>query len=243
MPVFLHPLDIKILLSHFNNYASFPDTITVRVESHTESTVNEDLRKRCKYLAHLPEGADVVFVETNLEEVVGAEGLKNFERALAMRRTRRKEKGRKDDRAKARAEEREKEKLVTTWNEVTRSYPDSYIPPPIPREPSPLVDDFPEPGHEPSPEPIHSTQSQTQQQGVWGQRSFAATATAASGRPLGQRPPQGTRRTQERYEDEYDWDVAFHELEQRNGAGGRNGGGKKKNKGLVVLGGGGGRRR
>ncbi|KAK7686736.1 hypothetical protein QCA50_010336 [Cerrena zonata] len=242
MPIFLHPLDIKILLSHFNNYASFPDTITVRVESYAESTVNEDLRKRCKYLAHLPEGADVVFVETDLEGVVGPEGLKNFEKALSMRSARRKEKGRKDDRAKARAEEREKEKLVTTWNEVTRSHPDAYIPPPIPREPSPLLDEFPEPGHESTSDAIQ-TQTQ-QQQGVWGQRSFAATATAASGRSLGQRPPQGTRRTQDRYEDEYDWDVAFHELEQRGaGGGGRNGGGKKRTKGLVVLGGGGGRRR
>lgn len=238
MPIFLHPLDIKILLSHFNNYASFPDTITVRVESYAETTVNEDLRKRCKYLAHLPEGADVVFVETDLESVVGQEGLKNFERALGMRRARRKEKGRKDDRAKARAEEREKEKLVTTWNEVTRSHPDAYIPPPVPREPSPLVDELIEPSQD-----YNQTQGQ-QQPGVWGQRSFAATATAASGRPLGHRPPQGTRRTQDRYEDEYDWDVAFHELEQRGGGGGgRNGGGKKRNKGLVVLGGGGGRRR
>ncbi|KAI0077453.1 hypothetical protein K474DRAFT_1581739, partial [Panus rudis PR-1116 ss-1] len=217
MPIFLHPLDIKILLSHFTSYASFPDSITVRVESYTETTVNEDLRKRCKYLAHLPLGADVVFVETDLEGVVGPEGLKNFERALATRRSRREVKGRRDDRAKARAEEREKERLVGEWNELNRTRVDAYIPPP-PRYPS--VDVEP-------------------QTGVWGTRSFAS----AAGRPSSQVPqrpnPAPTlRRTPAQIEDEYDLDVAFHELER-----GSRGGGKKRNNRLVVLGGAGGRRR
>ena len=83
-PLFLHPLDIRILPAHFHNYPSFPDTITVRVESVSEGTVNDDLRKRPNYLAHMPEGADLVFIETDLEGVVGAD-LKNFEAALKMR--------------------------------------------------------------------------------------------------------------------------------------------------------------
>jgi len=40
----------------------------------------------------MPEGTDVVFVEADLEGVVGQEGLKNFEVALKTRRARRKEK-------------------------------------------------------------------------------------------------------------------------------------------------------
>lgn len=235
MPIFLHPLDIKILLSHFTSYASFPDIITVRVESHAESTMNEDLRKRCKYLAHLPEGADVVFVETDLEGVVGQDGLKNFERALSMRRARRKEKGRKDDKARAKAEEKEKEKLVNTWNEVHRTHVDAYIAPPVPRPASPVeFEEF----HE--EETVASFQPQPNVQGAWGSRSFASAANSSQGRPLGQR---STRRAAaataatERESDEYDWDVAFHELEQR---GARGGGSKKKNSRMVVLGGGGG---
>ncbi|CAL1694077.1 unnamed protein product [Somion occarium] len=240
MPIFLHPLDIKILFSHFNSYASFPDTITVRVESYAESTVNEDLRKRCKYLAHLPECADVVFVETDLEGVVGQEGLKNFERALTMRRARRKEKGRKDDRAKARAEEREKEKLVHTWNEATKPHVDAYIPPPIPRSPSPLlVDESPETGQDGAADQVPASQQDSP--GVWGARSFASAAHAAQGRPPSVRPATVNRRSpSERFEDEYDLDVAFHELEQRTH---RGGGGKKRNNRLVVLGGGPGRRK
>lgn len=243
MPVFLHPLDIKILLSHFHNYPAFPNSITVRVESHTESTVNEDLRKRCKYLSHLPEGADVVFVEADLEGVVGQDGLKQFERALSLRRAKRKERVRKDDKARSRAEEREKERLVSNWNEMTRHRVDAYIAPPVPREasPSPLddINDFPEPGRErvPVPEPERPQEAA----GVWGSRSFASAAhhPASGARIVPQSRPaqQGDRDNQQ---DEWDLDLAFHALEQR--AVGR-GGGKRKNNRMVVLGGGGGRRR
>jgi len=217
------------LLSHFHSYVAFPDTINVRVESYAESTVNDDLRKRCKYLAHFPEGADVVFVEADLEGVVGTEGLKNFEVPLRMRRARRKEKGKKDDKARARAEEREKEKLAQVWGNA------GNLPSAVHRPPSPIeVDEFPEAGQEqvqPQPQP--------QPTGVWGARSFASAAHAAQEHPVGQRPPERRERDREREEDEWDLDVAFHELEQR----GARGGGKKRTAKMVVLGGGGGRRR
>jgi len=216
LPIFLHPLDIKILFSHFNGYASFPDTITVIVEAVAEGTVNDDLRRRCKYLGHLPEGADVVFVEADLEGVVGQEGVKNFEGALKSRRTRRKEKGKKDDRASAKAEEREreKEKVATSWNNVTRV----AVPPNI------LELDLPPP----SP----PTQARQEIPGAWGSRSFASA--------LHSTPPPLQVASEQRPdpEDEWDMDVAWHELEQRSGLGR-----KKRNNKLVVLGGAGGRRR
>lgn len=237
MPIFLHPLDIKILLSHFNSYAAFPDTINVRVETCTESTVNDDLRKRCKYLSHLPNGADVVFVEADLEGVVGQEGLKNFERALTARRTRRRDKDRKDDRARARAEERERERVVQNWNELTRHSVDAYIPPPVLRETSPIPDfnDFPGPGEEQRHQP-----ERPQTSGVWGARSFASAAQHPNNgaRIVPQRQPR--RATgHEREEDDWDLDLMIHDVEQRA----TRGGGKRKNNRLVVLGGGGGRRR
>jgi len=224
LPIYLHPLDIKILLSHFSHYSTFPDAITVRVESFAESTVNEDLRKRCKYLAHLPEGADVVFVEADLESVVGPGGLKNFERAVSMRRSRRDQRNRKDDKARARAEERDKEKLVTTWNELTRGHVDAYIPPPVSARP--LTPTEVEPSSElPAEQPVP--------QGAWGNRSFASAAQARA--TPGQRPVQ--RNVERDVEDEWDLDAAFHELEARSA---RGGGGKRRNNRMVVLGGGGG---
>ena len=221
LPIFLHPLDSKILLSRFCGYASFPDTITIRVEAFSEGTVNDDLRKRCKYLAHMPESADVVFVEADLRGVVGIEGLKNFEVALKTRRARRLEKARKDDRARARAEEREREKgqVATFWNEPSHV----LVPSPAPDTPATVVEE------QPPPPPVH-------QPGAWGERSFASALHAA--------PSQGGAASQQQRaarldpEDEWDMDVAWHELEQRSGAGRR----KRSNK-LVVLGGAGGRRR
>lgn len=234
-PLFLHPLDIRILLSHFHSYSAFPDTITVCVESVAEGTVNDDLRKRCKYLAHMPEGADVVFVEADLEAVVGPESLKNFEGPLKMRTTRRKEKGRKEDRARIRAEEREREKVNMPWSTTTGQR--AAVPGPIFISDLP-TEDFSALGYV-------STVSQTPQLrppspsveiapvvGAWGARSFASALHSSS--PAGSVRPTASRL--QNSEDEWDIDVAWHELEQRNGGGGR----KKRANKLVVLGSGGG---
>ena len=125
--IFLHPLDIRILLAHFGSYATFPDNIAPLVESASESTVDDDIRRRCKYLGHLPEGADVVFVEVDLESVVGEESLKPFENLLKTRRLRHKERAKRDDKAKLRAEERERDTMLTTISSTspftTHSHP------------------------------------------------------------------------------------------------------------------------
>ncbi|EJF67079.1 hypothetical protein DICSQDRAFT_142653 [Dichomitus squalens LYAD-421 SS1] len=240
LPIFLHPLDIKILFSHFHSYPAFPDEITVRVESYTESTVNDDLRKRCKYLGHLPEGADVTFIEADLSLVVGADGLRPFENALRTRRARRKEKGKRDDKARARAEEREKEKLAQTWHEF------GYAPPAPVSVPLDIVREDPDfaaaaaaatdaPGGEPEED---ASSSPPQPAGAWGARSFASAATAAQGRAQQAPRPAAVRNNRGGAEDEWELDMAFHELEQRSAKGG----GKKRNNRMVILGGGGGRR-
>ena len=224
LPIFLHPLDIKTLLSHFNSYPAFPDDITVRVEAHSEGTVNDDLRKRWKYLAHFPEGTDVVFIEADLEGVVGAGGLANFEGALKQRRARRKEKGKKDDKAKVKAEEREKEKLAQTFGQNTFASQ-------VRSDPPVSLADFPS---RPEESVVPSADAPTPS-GAWGNRSFASalhSPATSNPRPRQQQPPQVNEH------DEYDFDVAWHELEQRS-----NRGGKRRNQKMVVLGGGGGRRR
>ncbi|KAF9556400.1 hypothetical protein CPC08DRAFT_711230 [Agrocybe pediades] len=242
LPLFLHPLDIRILLSHFHSYSAFPDAITVRVESVSEGTVDDDLRKRCKYLAHMPEGADVVFVEADLEGVVGAEGLKNFEGPLRMRTSRRKEKGRKEDRARLRAEEKERENArLPLWPTSN-----SHNAAPILLSDLPLEDfsalgeatpaaaaaaDIPRS----EPAPSSSPPQNTPPSGAWGARSFAsALHSSASSRPAG----NSQRSRAQIAEDEWDIDVAWHELEQQRNGGG--GGRRKRANKLVVLGSGGG---
>jgi len=226
LPIFLHPLDIRILLSHFKSYPAFPDEITVRVEAHAEGTVNDDLRKRWKYLAHFPEGADVVFIEADLEAVVGVEGLANFEGALKQRRSRRREKGKKDDKAKVKAEERDKERLAQTLGHDTL---DSQVR----LEPPVSLADFPS-GPEESPTPAPPANVPTPS-GAWGNRSFASTLHPPATNHPQQRQQQPPHTVEQ---DDYDFDAAWHELEQSSNRGGR-----RRNQKMVVLGGGGGRRR
>lgn len=189
--------------------------------------MNEDLRKRCKYLAHLAEGADVVFVEADLEGVVGVEGLKPFEAPQKMRRARRKDKGKKDDKARARAEEREREKLALplamaqSWTDhIGADISHHIVIPDIDRSPSPTPHECSDPQGPAVPRP------QQQTSGAWGARSFASAAHSARARPAG----QALRNEEE--DVELDLDAAFHELEQR----GSRGGGKKRNNRMVVLG-------
>ncbi|KAF9532079.1 hypothetical protein CPB83DRAFT_786052 [Crepidotus variabilis] len=234
LPLFLHPLDIRILLSHFNSYSAFPDTITVRVEFVSEGTVNDDLRKRCRYLAHMPEGADVVFIESDLEGVVGSDGLKSFEAPLKQRSGRRKEKEKKEEKARVRAEEREKERQSTSaalaWNSSIPSQQPISIPVHEPHEDFSALEGASNATVSENPTMLPNVQ------GVWGSRSFASAlhsnAPSRSGQPSQQRSRMTT-------EDDWDLDNAFHELEQRTGGGGRR---KRANK-LVVLGSGGGARR
>lgn len=259
-PIFLHPLDIKILSAHFGAYAAFPDSIAVRVEAATEGSVDADLRRRCKHLAHIPEGADVVFVEADLEGVVGTEGLRAFEGAIKARRARRREKDRRDEKARMRAEEREREKLAATstsaaaWSSSGAGATDSLSWAELERDntasPAP-----------PSPTLAAQAPPQQQQSGAWGARSFAAAANAGSG--AGRTPPRTAataRRPQLRYDDdddgadewafELDLDRAWNELEIQRGPNGGNGGsgdggggGRRRRARMVVLGGGTGRRR
>ena len=202
-PIFLHPLDIRILLSHFSNYASFPNDINIEIEAVSEGAVNNDLRKRCKYLA-LPEGADVVFVEADLESVVGADTLKTFEGALKTRRAKRKEKTRKDDRAKWRAEEKEKERVygnALQWGELGTFGSSLHI-----------TDDWSTARPDAETEPEVTAALPTQQPaGAWGTRSFASALHAS---PSARPPPRAGKQEEEK-QDEWDLDVAWHEMEQR----------------------------
>lgn len=115
--IYLHPLDIKILKSHFETYSAFPLDIRVKVEGTEEGSMNEELRKKCKYLSHLPEACDLTFAEADLSSILPPEALAPYAQALRKRTAKRKEKARKDDRARIKSEqaaaERERESLMS----------------------------------------------------------------------------------------------------------------------------------
>jgi hypothetical protein len=58
-------------------------------------------------VSHILEGPDVVFIEADLKGVVGTEGLHAFEGVIKAQQVHRREKGRRDEKARACAEERE----------------------------------------------------------------------------------------------------------------------------------------
>ncbi|KAF9311730.1 hypothetical protein BG003_007068 [Podila horticola] len=96
--LYLQPLDIRILKHHFETYERFPDTITVKVLGIEETSLTEEVRKKCKYLGHLPLGCEVSFLDVALEGIVGDEGIKTFEPELRLRRTKRREKEAREER-------------------------------------------------------------------------------------------------------------------------------------------------
>ncbi|KAG0023086.1 hypothetical protein BGZ82_010825 [Podila clonocystis] len=96
--LYLQPLDIRILKQHFETYERFPDTITVKVLGIEETSLTEEVRKKCKYLGHLPLGCEVSFLDVALEGIVGEEGIKTFEPELRLRRTKRREKEAREER-------------------------------------------------------------------------------------------------------------------------------------------------
>lgn len=106
--VYLHPLDIRILKHEFGSYDQFPLQLQVQVINVQESTLDEDLRKKCKYLGHLPLACDVTFLEINVKDIVSSDTLQTFKNELHTRTQRRKDKERREDQEKKNAENKQK---------------------------------------------------------------------------------------------------------------------------------------
>lgn len=105
---YLSPLDIRILKAAFGNFASFPSTILPRIERvSTGHVVDDDLRKRTKYLAHLPYGCEVSFLECDWTDTVAPEILEKFKLEIERRRKKNQDKETKEEKARLRAEKAE----------------------------------------------------------------------------------------------------------------------------------------
>lgn len=263
LPIYLDALSIKILKASFGTYENFPSTISVTVEGHEEGSMNEELRRRCRYLSHLPTGSDIVFLETDLSSIVSSRTLESFSPALKLRRQKRRDKGRREDKAKATSERKEIESRPSFGHlEIN---PSSYVfarqdfGPGSHSNPYTSIPyaGFLQSANFPmgmttriSPPVVVGTtnegevEKEREQKTVWGTTSFA-TALHSSSRPTGA------------FDEEYEgFDERWHEFEESNGrrggssqggsAGGSNagggtpgspagGGGKKKKGKRLVL--------
>ncbi|KAI9041490.1 RING-type E3 ubiquitin transferase MAG2 [Aspergillus affinis] len=112
---YLSPLDIRILKAAFGDYSVFPATILPRVEHiSTGHIVDDELRKRVKYLGHLPQGCEVNFLECDWRDVVVPETLEQFGAETGRRRKRNKEKEMREEKDRVRAEKEDDKRWVAS---------------------------------------------------------------------------------------------------------------------------------
>jgi hypothetical protein len=105
---YLSPLDIRILKEAFGDFSSFPATILPRIERvSTGHLVDDDLRKRAKWLGHLPRGCEVAFLECDWTDTVPCKVLEKFRPEIERRRKRKEDKDAMEERARIRAERQE----------------------------------------------------------------------------------------------------------------------------------------
>ncbi|KAI1428567.1 hypothetical protein F5Y12DRAFT_669758 [Xylaria sp. FL1777] len=103
--LYLSPLDIRILKTKFGDFSNFPSTLLPRVEHISAGHVVDDaLRKRAKYLAHLPQGCVVSFLECDWTDIVPPEILETFSNDLERRRKSHRDKAAQEDRERLQAE-------------------------------------------------------------------------------------------------------------------------------------------
>jgi hypothetical protein len=103
--LYLSPLDIRILKTKYGNFSSFPSTLLPRVEHiSTGHVVDDAMRRRAKYLSHLPQGCLVSFIECDWTDIVPAETLAAFADEIERRRKRNRDKAASEERERLQAE-------------------------------------------------------------------------------------------------------------------------------------------
>ncbi len=106
--LYLSPLDIRILKTKYGSFSGFPTTLLPRVEHiSTGHVVDDALRKRAKYLGHLPRGCLISFLECDWTDIVPAEILDTFAEEVERRRKRNRDKANQEERERIRAERME----------------------------------------------------------------------------------------------------------------------------------------
>lgn len=121
MHYYVSPLDIRILKAAFGDYSSFPTTLLPRVERvSTGHIIDDELRRRAKYLAHLPRGCEVGFLECDWTDVVGPDVLEGFAVEIERRRKKNREKEFREEKERIRAEKEEDDKR---WAAARRRRP------------------------------------------------------------------------------------------------------------------------
>ncbi|XP_068167819.1 E3 ubiquitin-protein ligase RNF10 [Antennarius striatus] len=118
--MFLHPLNVRCLLREYGSLEASPDSITARVVEIVGQTVTEEVRRRHRYLAHLPLTCEFSICELALQPpVLSKETLDTFADDFEKRRRLRQK--------KARDEKRREKRIEMEENKKQGKYPDVHI--------------------------------------------------------------------------------------------------------------------
>mmetsp|Transcript_15034 Transcript_15034/g.32584 ORF Transcript_15034/g.32584 Transcript_15034/m.32584 type:complete len:348 (+) Transcript_15034:277-1320(+) len=88
--VFLHTLNVRCLLHHYGSYETCPPTIKAQVLELEDMVQNEAIRKRYKFLSHLPLTGLFKLAEVDMGGLLPPESLAPFTEELTARERRRK---------------------------------------------------------------------------------------------------------------------------------------------------------
>jgi hypothetical protein len=183
--LYLSPLDIRILKTKYGSFSTFPSTLLPRVEHiSTGHVVDDAVRKRAKYLGHLPRGCVISFLECDWTDIVPAETLQSFAGEIERRRKRNRDKAVQEERERMQAERLEAAALRSSTGVRRTTEPlDEDNPPSVD-----LSDFQPLTGHAdatpPDPRPGFSTlasmsTSPSTQTTIWGTLAVAASPELA----------------------------------------------------------------
>jgi Zinc finger, C3HC4 type (RING finger) len=109
---FLSALDSRILRAAFGSYSAFPPVLIPKVESIQYGiSVNNELRKRMKYLGHLPHHTSIAFLECDWSDVIDRSVLQKFGKELKQRRKLKKDRELREERNRQRHEQNQRQQL------------------------------------------------------------------------------------------------------------------------------------
>ncbi|XP_049572560.1 E3 ubiquitin-protein ligase RNF10 [Syngnathus scovelli] len=118
--MFLHPVNIRCLLREYGSLEASPDSITATVVEIEGHTVTEEIRRRHRYLSHLPLTCEFSICELSLQPpILSKETMDTFEDELEKRKRLRQK--------KARDEKRRERRIEIEENKKQGKYPEVHI--------------------------------------------------------------------------------------------------------------------
>ncbi|XP_051525946.1 RING finger protein 10-like [Myxocyprinus asiaticus] len=118
--MFLHPVNVRCLQREYGSLENSPQSITATVVEIDGQTVTEDIRRRHRYLSHLPLTCEFSLCELNLQPpILSKETLDSFSDDLEKRKRLRQK--------KVRDEKRREKRIEMEENRKQGKYPDVHI--------------------------------------------------------------------------------------------------------------------